>query len=44
LWLLILVVVLIVLSQLFGGFQKGAKVGGLGASAGLGVSVSAGMA
>jgi hypothetical protein len=30
LWLLILVVLLIVLSALFGGFQKGTKVGGEG--------------
>jgi len=29
LWLLILVVLLIILDQLFGGFQKGTKVGGL---------------
>jgi hypothetical protein len=29
-WLLILVVVLVVLSLLFGGFRKGTKVGGAG--------------
>jgi hypothetical protein len=29
-WLLLVVVLLIVLSVLFGGFQKGAKVNGLG--------------
>jgi ABC-type lipoprotein release transport system permease subunit len=33
LWLLVLVIVLIVISVLFGGFQKGAKVGGAGAPA-----------
>ncbi|HEY1622515.1 MAG TPA: hypothetical protein VGG16_01825 [Streptosporangiaceae bacterium] len=29
-WILLLIVLLIVLSVLFGGFQKGAKVNGLG--------------
>jgi hypothetical protein len=33
-WLLLLVVLLIVLSVLFGGFQKGAKDNGLGYPAG----------
>lgn len=31
LWLLVIVIVLIVISLLFGGFRKGAKVGGAGA-------------
>ena len=33
LWLLALVIVVIVLAELFGGFQKGSKVGGLPAPA-----------
>jgi hypothetical protein len=31
LWILVVIIVLIVLSLLFGGFQKGTKAGGLGA-------------
>jgi len=34
LWVLLLIVILVVLSLMFGGFQKGAKVGGLGPAAG----------
>jgi hypothetical protein len=42
LWLLVLIVLLIVVSLLFGGFQKGTKVNGLGAAAGhAGVSSAA---
>jgi hypothetical protein len=40
LWLLGLVIVLLVLSLLFGGFQKGTKAGGAGAPAP--VSITAG--
>jgi hypothetical protein len=38
LWIIGLVIVLIVLSLLFGGFQKGTKVGGSGAPAPVHVS------
>jgi cell division protein FtsB len=41
LWLLALVVVLLALSLMFGGFQKGTKAGGAGAPAP--VSVTAGL-
>jgi hypothetical protein len=46
LWLLVLVVLLIILSQLFGGFQRGTKVGSLGTGvvAGLGAVGSAPLA
>jgi hypothetical protein len=41
LWLLVLVVLLIILSQLFGGFQRGTKVGSLGVSVVAGASLGA---
>jgi len=39
LWLLVLIIALIVLSLLFGGFRKGTKVGGAGAPAPWSVNV-----
>ena len=42
LWVLGLVVVLLALSLLFGGFQKGTKAGGASAPAPVSVSVTAG--
>jgi hypothetical protein len=41
LWLLLLIALLIVLSVLFGGFQRGTKTGGLGVGAGSASSSSA---
>jgi len=40
-WILLLIIVLIVLSVLFGGFQKGAKVNGLGTHPTLRISAGA---
>jgi hypothetical protein len=37
---LILIIVLIALSVLFGGFQKGTKTGGLGPAAPVGISAT----
>lgn len=39
-WILIIIVVLIILSVMFGGFQKGSKAGGLGPVTATTVSVS----
>jgi hypothetical protein len=40
LWVLLVIVVLIILSLMFGGFQKGTKSGGLGQHQGLGSPAS----